>query len=61
MPLVRIKTGFTGPDGTEEQLTEYLCDSPDCGNVAVRVVGCIKELRLSIALCEEHVAKLGNR
>ena len=48
MPLVRINTGIAGQDGKEGQITEYMCDSPDCGNVAGCVVGCVKELPLSM-------------
>ena len=55
MPRVTIKTGFMAPDGCEEELTEYLCDAPDCPNVATHAVGCIPELAASVAVCEEHV------
>ena len=54
MPRVTIRTGVIGPDGREEELTEYLCDAPDCPNVATEVVGCVKELRLVVATCPEH-------
>jgi hypothetical protein len=52
MPQVTIKTGIAGPDGREEELIEYLCDWPDCPNVAEHVLGCVKELGLPLALCE---------
>ena len=39
MSRVTIKTGLTTPDGHEEELTEYLCDYPNCPNFATRVVG----------------------
>jgi hypothetical protein len=59
MSQVTIKTGLTTPDGREEELTEYLCDYPDCPNFATRLVGCLVELRLMAAVCELHAAKLG--
>ena len=54
MPLVTIRTGFQAPDGTEEVLTQYICDWPRCQNVAVNVLGSIKELRTLAIVCEEH-------
>jgi hypothetical protein len=51
---VTIKTGIAGPDGREEALSEYFCDWPDCPNVAEHVLGCVKELGLSVAVCEQH-------
>ena len=54
MPRVTIRTGAIGPDGREEELTEYLCDAPGCPNVATEVVGCVRELRLFVATCLEH-------
>lgn len=38
MPRVAIKTGVLGPDGREVELAEYLCDWPDCPNVATQVL-----------------------
>jgi hypothetical protein len=61
MPSMTVKTGIAGPDGREEQITEYLCDSPDCPNVATHGFGCVREIGLSIALCDEHAAKLGGQ
>ena len=55
MPLITIKTGFESADGSEETLTEYLCDWPGCPNVAVHVLGCIRELRAMAVVCEEHM------
>ena len=57
MPQIAIKTGFTAPDGREEELTEYLCDHPDCPNIATRVLGCVVGLRLMAAVCEVHATK----
>jgi hypothetical protein len=54
MPLVTIKTGFHTADGKEETLTEYLCDWPGCPNVAVQVLGSIRELRALAVVCKEH-------
>ena len=54
MPQVTIKTGMAGIDGKEEELTEYLCDWPGCSNVAEHALGCVKELGLPLAVCEEH-------
>ena len=56
MPSVTLRTG-RADDGKEETLTDYLCDWPDCPNVATQVVGAICELRAFSAVCPEH-AKL---
>lgn len=58
MPHVKYKTRFIRADGREEELTEYLCDWPGCSNIADHVVGCVKEIALSIALCAEHAATI---
>ena len=55
MPWITIRTGRTTPDGQEEKLREYLCDYPGCPNVATHILGCIVELRLLAAVCEEHM------
>ena len=55
MPLVTIKTGLFDADGQEEILVEDMCDSQDCPNVAVRVLGVVKELRAMAMVCAEHV------
>ena len=39
VPRIIIKTGRAGPDGREEELTEYICDTPGCPNVAIHVLG----------------------
>jgi hypothetical protein len=54
MPLVTLKSGLPGPDGSEETLTQYLCDWPGCPNEAVHVLGCVAELRLMAVVCDEH-------
>ena len=61
MPNVTVGTGRIGPDGQEEKLTEYLCDSPNCPNIATQMVGCLTEIGLCFALCDEHAAQLGRR
>lgn len=58
MPNVTIRTIV---NGREETISEYLCDWPDCPNVAVMVVGIVRELRTRTALCAEHAARLANR
>ena len=45
-------------DGREELLTEYLCDQPDCPNVATHVLGCAKEVGATAAVCDEHAPNL---
>ena len=54
MPRVTIKTGLVGPDGREEELTEYICDATCCANPASHVLGCVKELGLVMVVCNEH-------
>jgi hypothetical protein len=58
MPNVTIRTTV---DGREETLSEYLCDWPDCPNIAVQVIGVVRELRMRAAMCAEHAARLTNR
>ena len=56
MPRVTIRTGFIAADGTEEVLSEYMCDWPGCGNIAAHVVGCVAELRAVSAVCDDHAS-----
>jgi hypothetical protein len=58
MPNVSIGSGVVGPDGQEERITEYLCDSPNCPNVATQMVGCVTEIPFCVALCDEHAGQL---
>lgn len=58
MPRVIIKTGFTDPAGREEQLSEYLCDTPGCPNIANHVLGSVPELGLFVAVCQDHVPQV---
>jgi hypothetical protein len=60
MPQVTIKTGIAGPDGREEELTEYMCDWPGCQNIAEQVLGCIRELGLALAVCQQHATTSRN-
>ena len=60
MPSVTIRT-TDSTTNKEETLTEYLCDWPNCPNVAVQVVGVVRELRLRAAMCAEHAAGLTKR
>lgn len=56
MPRVTIRTGIIGPNGQEEVLTEYMCDFPDCPNVAEHVAGVIRELGVAAVMCDQHAA-----
>ena len=58
MPQVTIRTTI---NGREETMTEYLCDWSDCPNVAIEVLGVVRSLRLSAAVCAEHAAQMENR
>ena len=58
MPLITIRTGLQAADGQEEALTEYLCDWPDCPNIAVHSLGVITELRVMAVVCEEHASQV---
>jgi hypothetical protein len=60
MPQITIKTGMAGPDGHEEELSEYLCDCPGCPNIAAHVLGYVKELGLAVAVCEQHATTSRN-
>ncbi len=61
MPHAIIRTGFTGPDGFEETLTTYLCDVADRPETAVEVLGVVKELAASFAVCESHALALKHK
>lgn len=60
MPRVTLRTEV-GPSGEEDVLQEYVCDWPDCPNVAVHVVGVVKELGILSVVCEEHAPKFTRR
>jgi len=55
MPRVTLKARLT-PDGHEEELSEYLCDWPDCPNIATHVLGCARETGLSAVVCDLHAS-----
>jgi hypothetical protein len=59
MPSVTLRT--TGASGKEETLTEYICDWPDCPNVAEHVVGVLRELRAFSAVCKTHAKLIAAR
>lgn len=55
MPFVTLTmTVFGEPD----TVTEYLCDVPDCEEVATVVLGVVRDLRLVFAVCERHARPL---
>ena len=53
MPRVTIR--MSG-DGQVEELSEYLCDYPDCPNIATEVVGHAKEIAATVVVCAEHLS-----
>jgi hypothetical protein len=55
MPKVVLRTIV---NGREEVVSEYICDWPDCPNVATEAIGVVRELRLRSAMCAEHAARL---
>jgi len=57
IPQVTIKTGIITADGHEEQITEYLCDWPECANIAILVLGYAKEIGACAAVCDQHTPK----
>jgi hypothetical protein len=61
MPVVNIRTGVIGSNGREEVLSEYLCDCADCPNTAEHVIGVVREIGGSFAVCTEHAAVLARR
>ena len=52
-----IKTGFMDSDGCEEELMEYICDYPNCPNIATQVLGYLRGLRLVTVVCDVHGSK----
>src|ERR1700752_3693580 len=58
MPQVAIRLTV---DDREETISEYICDWPDCPNVAVEVVGVACELRLVTVVCTEHARQHRNK
>ena len=60
MPRVTLRA-HESADGKEDTVSEYLCDQPDCPNVAVHVVGVVRELRTFVAVCAHHARLLAER
>jgi hypothetical protein len=60
MPRVTLRA-HESADGKEDTVSEYLCDSPGCPNVAVHVVGVVRELRTFVAVCAYHARLLPER
>ena len=58
MPQVTLRTTV---NGREESISEFICDWKDCPNVAVEVVGVIRELRAAAMMCKEHAARFRHR
>jgi hypothetical protein len=61
VPWVVIKTGFISTDGQETVLREYLCDSPNCGEVAEHLVGVARDVPMMRAVCLQHAAVMRGR
>jgi hypothetical protein len=59
--MPRITLRAESPAGKEETVTEYVCDWPDCPNVAEHVLGVVRELRQFAAVCPEHQRLLRER
>jgi hypothetical protein len=60
MPRVTLRAPESA-DATEDTVSEYICDMPDCPNVAVHVVGVVRELRTVVAVCAYHARLLAER
>jgi hypothetical protein len=58
VPQVTLRTTV---NGQEESISEFICDWKDCPNVAVEVVGVIRELRAASMMCAEHAAQFRHR
>jgi len=58
MPQVTLRATI---GGREESISEYLCDWPNCPEVAVTVLGVVRDLRLRAAVCAEHAAQIASR
>ncbi|MGH9253891.1 MAG: hypothetical protein ACRD3C_04895 [Vicinamibacterales bacterium] len=60
MPRVTLRAAETAEE-KEDTVTEYICDWPDCPNVAEHVLGVLRELRAFAAVCPEHAQLLDAR
>jgi hypothetical protein len=54
MATVTLRLQRSDAPGDEERLIAYMCDWPDCPNIAVQVIGVVRELGMPCAMCEEH-------
>jgi hypothetical protein len=61
MPWVTIRSGIDAADGQEAVLREYLCDWPDCADVAEHLVGVVRDMAMARAVCPGHAAMMRNR
>jgi hypothetical protein len=52
MPRVTLRTETA--DRQEVTITEYICDVPDCPNIAEHVLGFARELRALAIVCAPH-------
>jgi hypothetical protein len=59
MPRVTLRAETA--DGKEDTLTEYICDWPDCPNVAEHVLGVVRELRAFAVVCTPHARLMAER
>jgi hypothetical protein len=59
--LATVKTDILAADGREEVLTEWLCDWPECPNIADHVLGSVREIGASVVLCAQHAATIHSR
>jgi len=59
MPSVTLRA--LDSDSKEETVTEYLCDWPDCPNVAEHVLGVLTDIRAMAAVCREHAALIAKQ
>jgi hypothetical protein len=48
-------------DRKQVKLTEYICDVPDCPNVAEHVLGFVRELGGFAAVCAPHKRMLAEK
>ena len=55
MPQVTLRTVV---GDREESISEYLCDWPNCPEIAVTTLGVIRGLRVRAAVCAEHAARI---
>jgi hypothetical protein len=60
MPRVTLRAPDSA-DGKKDTVSEYICDSPGCPNVAVHVVGVVRQLGTSVAVCADHARMLAER